>query len=186
MFLYTHQRASLDIVIPTIGNQIFKCRPCSRKELYFIKNNQRLPLIELHIVQVRKIQKERIQIIEVMNEQIHDLFTGTVEINYDIALVLSLCKCFNYIAFPNTAGTFNEQGRSPHLLLLPLQFCKYLSFHRIFVPIITNSSISYPFIITDSRVFEQKLYLSRKVCVKTTAIRTLPRNPYSDFNQEQR
>ena len=50
MLFNAHEGSGFDIVIPAVGYKILDCRPCSRKELHLIENDQRFPFMQRYII----------------------------------------------------------------------------------------------------------------------------------------
>ena len=135
MLFNAHEGSGFDIVIPAVGYKILDCRPCSRKELHLIENDQRFPFMQRYIIVIWKVQEECIQVFEVGYEKVRDFFADTVEVDHDIGLVLSLRKFLYYIALPYTTSPIDQQCCLSVFFPFPsYHICIDLSFHCTNLP----------------------------------------------------
>ena len=95
IFFYRNQGACLNVIITSVGDQIFNQFSGSGKALNFIKNNQRLPLIKLHSVFQRQQHKQFVQIILVFPKIFQYRIRCLREINEKIGFILFFRKFFH-------------------------------------------------------------------------------------------
>ena len=113
-----------------ICHQILYGRPCPRKQLHLIKNNERLLGIKGNSVDCRQVHEKSIQIIKILVKKILDIFSCFVEIYQDVRAIVLFCKLFHYIAFSDTPCTVYKKSCFSCTFFLPFkQFLCYLPSH---------------------------------------------------------
>ena len=77
ILLYRDERACFDIVVSSIGNEVFDTLPCLRVHLYFVKDDKRITLVKFHTVICGQQHEEGIKIVHMLDEIVLDLI-GTL------------------------------------------------------------------------------------------------------------
>ena len=138
ILLNGNKRASLNIVITPVCNQVLDGCTGTGAELYFVEYDQGTGFLAFRLAGSKfppevkfQTHEKHIEVIQIKVEKLHYLRIYLAEVHQNVRLVFFACKFFHDITFPYTPGSFYQKGSITLMVFLPFQqFIIYLSFHN--------------------------------------------------------